>query len=192
MLEVTTLIQGRLAGHRRRVIQDSGQRRAAVLIPLYAEGGETFVLFTKRTQIVEHHKGEISFPGGAVDPDDPDLLSAALRETNEELGIPSDQIRILGTLDDVTSAVSGFIITPFVGWIPHPYPFKVNPDEISEILTAPLSVFRDPHNLRVVVYERGRERKDILFYHHGKYEIWGVTARILKGMIDLVFAGESA
>ncbi len=190
MLEVTTLIERRLAVHHRRIIEDAGRRRSAVLVPLYADGGETFVLFTKRTETVEHHKGQISFPGGAVDSQDPDLLATALRETNEELGIPSDRIRVLGALDDASVLASGFVITPFVGVIPYPYPITVSPDEISEIVTVPLQAFREPQSLRVEVVERGGDRFNVYFYRFGSNEIWGVTARIMKGMVDLVFAGD--
>ncbi len=186
------MMQRRLAAHHRRVIEDAGLRRAAVLVPLYADGGETFVLFTKRTETVEHHKGQISFPGGAVDSQDPDLLATALRETNEELGITSDRIRVLGTLDDASALVSGFVITPFVGVIPYPYPLTASPHEISEIVTVPLRAFREPKSLRVEVVERGGDRMNTYFYRFGGHEIWGVTARIIKGMVDLVFAEDPA
>jgi len=190
MIEITTLVQRRLAGHQRHVIEEAGHRRAAVLVPLYGEGQEAFVLFTKRTETVEHHKGQISFPGGAVDLRDADLLATALRETNEELGISPEQVRVLGALDDVQALVSGFVITPFVGVIPHPYPFIASPDEISEILIIPLRVFRDPHSLRVEGVQHAGEQVNRYFYRFGDHEIWGVTARIMKGMVDLVFAGE--
>ncbi len=186
------LIQQRLRDYRRRVIEDPGQRRAAVLVPLYTVADEPYVLLTRRTETVEHHKGQISFPGGAADIADQDLLTTALRETQEELGLPLGEIHILGALDDVRAAVSGFVITPFVGTIPYPSPLQVSAAEISEIVTVPLRTFRDPGNLRVE--ERGTvgERVQIYFYQHGTDEIWGVTARIIKEMIDLVFGGEPA
>lgn len=192
MSDVTTLIGRRLEKRTRRVVDDPSQRRAAVLVPLYTVGEEVFVLFTKRTETVEHHKGQISFPGGVADAQDPDLLTTALRETREELGIPSDQVQILGVLDDVSTYVSGFVITPFVGIIPHPYPLRVNANEISEVLTVPLRAFRDATKLRIEERDRAGERVKVYFYQYGAHEIWGATARIMKEMIDAAFEGESA
>lgn len=186
--DLLALIQTRLAGRRRRTIQDPQTRRAAVLIPLYLAGGETRVLFTRRTETVEHHKGQISFPGGGEDEGDTGPLETALREMEEELGIPREQVRILGGLDDVYTFVSGFVITPFVGVIPPPLALRVNPQEIAEVLSVPLAVFRDPSRVRVE--ERARatgERVQLYFYDHGPHEIWGATARIMKDFIDAVF-----
>lgn len=189
MLDLPALIERRLAAHKRHLDPTTG-RRAAVLIPVSQNGDEQFVLLTRRTETVEHHKGQISFPGGAVEPGDPDLLSTAIRETREELGIPPDQIRILGVLDDVNSRTSGFVITPFVGQIPHNYPLTVSRAEIAEVLVVPLATFRDPRNLRVETVQRGGEQAEIFFYHYHRYEIWGLTAQIMKRMVDIVFAAD--
>lgn len=191
MTDLGPLIHRRLANRARRTLADRGPRRAAVLIPLFTERGEPRVLFTRRTEMVEHHKGQISFPGGATDPQDPDAPGTALRETEEELGIPRDRVQVLGVLDDLLATVSGFIITPVVGIIPHPFPLRVNDAEIAEVFAVPLGVFRDPSRLRVEQRERGGERIDVYFYTHGPHEIWGVTARIMKSFIDAVFEEDS-
>lgn len=191
MTDLAPLIYRRLADRTRRTLADPGPRRAAVLIPLFAERGELRVLFTRRTETVEHHKGQISFPGGAADRQDPDAPATALRETEEELGIPRDRVHVLGVLDDLLAAVSGFIITPVVGTIPYPFPLRVNEAEIAEVFAVPLGVFRDPARLRVEQRERGGERIDVYFYTHGPHEIWGVTARIMKSFIDAVFGERS-
>ena len=94
---------------------------------------------------------------------------------------------MLGALDDVNATVSGFLITPFAGIIPHSFPFRVNAAEIAEVLSVPLSVFRDPSGMRVERRERAGRRIDVYFYTYGAYEIWGVTARIMKSFIDTVF-----
>jgi len=190
MNELIGLVRRRLSERRRRVIDDPRMRRAAVLLPLYEDRGEGYVLFTRRTDTVEHHKGQISFPGGSEDASDAGPLATALREMEEELGIAPDQIEILGALDDVYTVVSGFVITPFVGVIPHPTPLRVNPHEIAEVLTVPLSTFRDPGRLRVEEREREGERIKVYFYHHGRHEIWGATGRIMKGFVDAVFGAE--
>lgn len=198
MTDLAALIRRRLANRTRRTLPDPAPRRAAVLIPLFAERGETRVLFTRRTETVEHHKGQISFPGGAADRQDPDAPATALRETEEELGIPKDRVQVLGVLDDLLATVSGFIITPVVGIIPHPFPLRVNEAEIAEVFAVPLEVFQDPSRMRVEQRElprslrafggeRGGDRIDVYFYTYGPHEIWGVTARIMKSFIDAVF-----
>ena len=190
MTALAGLIRQKLARRTRRTIGVAGLTRAAVLIPLLAQDETPRVLFTRRTDTVQHHKGQISFPGGATEQGDVDALATALRETEEEVGIPRDIVEVLGALDDVRATVSGFLITPFVGIIPDPAPLRINTAEIAEVLTVPLSVFRDPSRLRVERRERGGQQVDVYFYTHGRYEIWGVTARIMKSFIDSVF-GES-
>ena len=95
---------------------------AGVLIPMYEKDGEHFVIFTLRTETVEHHKGQISFPGGAFNPGDENLLDTALRESFEEIGLFPSDVEVMGELDDQVT-VSNFRITPFVGFIPYPYTF---------------------------------------------------------------------
>ena len=105
----------------RRVLPPEGMTIAAVLVPLFSVEGKRHVLLTKRSQAVEHHKGEISFPGGKLDPDDADLLSCALRETDEEVGIKPSDVRIIGELDDFYTVATRYVVAPFVGVIPYPY-----------------------------------------------------------------------
>lgn len=190
--EFEGLIRRRLGERQRREWPDSQWRRAAVLVPLYATEQGPYVLFTKRTDTVEHHKGQISFPGGAADSGDTNTLSTALRETHEELGIAPHDVKVLGALDDVPTVVSGFIVTPYVGVIPHPYPLRVNPVEIAEVLFVPLDVFKDATKMRVEERDRDGERVKVYFYYHGSHEIWGATARIMKGFMDAVFGEEAA
>lgn len=164
--------------------EGGGLRRAAVLVPLYQADGETFLLLTRRTQMVEHHKGQIAFPGGAADEGE-DLLQTALRETFEEIGIPPEQVEILGRLPDTEVTVSGFRVTPYVGVIPHPYPFRLNAEEIEDLVSVPLAAFRDPANLRVEQREwaPGRRTK-VYYYTYEGQTIWGATARIIKDLVD--------
>ncbi len=190
LTDLARQVRTRLARRTRRTIVAPELRRAAVLLPLHEQRGEPHVLFTRRTETVETHKGQISFPGGAADTGDVDAQSTALRETEEEMGIPPTQIEVLGVLDDLPTTVSGFVVAPVVGLIPYPFPFRINSAEIAEVLTVPLRVFRDPSQLRLEQREREGMRIDVYFYRYEKHEIWGVTARIMKGFVDAVF-GES-
>ncbi len=185
-------IRNILSQRERQTIAFSDARltAAAVIVPLYEKGGEYHILFTKRTEKVESHKGQISFPGGARQPEDPSLEDTALRETFEEVGVHPQDVEILGELDKMGTISSNFLITPFVAIIPYPYEFAVNRDEIEELVEVPLSALLDKGNYReeFQVYE-GRPYQ-ASFYHYKDKVIWGATARILKQFLDLVFAEE--
>jgi 8-oxo-dGTP pyrophosphatase MutT (NUDIX family) len=160
---------------------------AAVLLPLYRKQGEYHILLTKRTQKVEHHKGQISFPGGARQEDDKGLVDTALRETFEEIGVNPEDVEILGELDNMGTLTSNYLVTPFIGIIPYPYELRVNPDEIDELVEVPLSALRDERNHREEVYViEGIKFKATMFDYRG-HVIWGATARILEQFLDLLF-----
>ena len=146
-------IRAALAGRRRLEIAERAGYPAAVTLLLYEDGGEYHVILTARTSKVEHHKNEVSFPGGARDPGDLDALATALRETDEEIGVRPEDVEVLGALDDLVT-VSKFRVTPFVGVIPFPYEFRPNPHEVAEILQVPVSHLLDAANH----FEEERER----------------------------------
>lgn len=175
-----------LAAHRPSSVDNPALRRAAVLVPLYQQEGEIWLLLTRRTDLVAVHKGQISFPGGAVEPGDADAREAALRETWEELGIRPEDVEVLGQLDDVTTVVSGFVIRPYVGRIPHPYDLRPAQEEIAEIIPAPLGFFLDPRNLRTEPREREGRRELVYFYDYGPHVVWGATARILHRFTSIL------
>jgi len=157
---------------------------AAVLLLLYEKQGEPHVLLTRRTNYVEHHKGETSFPGGAFDAEDGDLLTTALRETEEEIGVRPQDVEVLGRLDDIVT-ITDFLVSPFVGLLPSPdYQFVANAHEVAELVEVPLHHLMDERNLeRTMRLLRGRV-VPILTYHYGDHRIWGATARILKRFLD--------
>jgi 8-oxo-dGTP pyrophosphatase MutT (NUDIX family) len=160
---------------------------AAVLMPLFQDETGYKVLFTKRTNKVEHHKGQISFPGGTVENQDRSLEDTALRETFEEIGLLRDDIHVLGQLDDTSTVVSDFIVHPFVGEIPYPYDFAINPKEVDRIITVPFEVFLFDH----LPYKRDRaEIEDYVYegtsYYYDGDIIWGATARIMENFINIV------
>jgi len=160
-------------------------RPAAVLIPLYVREKALWTLFTKRTDMVEHHKGQISFPGGGRSGRDASLWETAIRETEEEIGVPRSSVRILGSLPPLET-VTDFEISPFVGAIPYPVSFVPHAGEVESIIEVPMAYLLDP----MVVEERAVKWKgrDVmtLVYHYRGHAIWGATARILTDLLAVM------
>ncbi len=184
----------RLRDHLRRVLPSltkqltgiTSERRAGVLLIFYPKNGEAHILFTKRSQEVAEHKGEISFPGGAYDTQDKTILQTALRESREELGLNVNEFEILGELDDVYVPPTRFLITPFVAFMNQPPKPKPSLLEISEVLEIPASELLNPSIFREEVREAAGMKRQLQFYSYGQYVIWGATARILRQFLDLV------
>jgi 8-oxo-dGTP pyrophosphatase MutT (NUDIX family) len=175
-----------LEARQRRVLSPDGMTVAAVLVPLFRADGRRHVLLTKRSQAVEHHKGEISFPGGKLDPDDADLLSCALREADEEVGIAPGDVRVIGELDEFYTVASRYVVAPFVGTIPYPYEFRPSGREIAELLEVPLEVFFDPAYKSEDIWTFQGQSVPMVSYNWQGHVIWGATARILKHFAELV------
>ncbi len=160
---------------------------AAILILVYDRDGEAHVLFTERTHQVEHHKGQISFPGGAIDDGDDRLETTALRETSEEIGVQPDDVEIVGQLDDMLT-ISNFLVTPYVGILNtnSDYPFVVNRHEVEQVVQVPLVHLMDEKNMELEV--RQHKGKEVLVpaYTYENHRIWGATARMLRQLLDLI------
>ena len=176
-------------------LEDAGKdRRAAVLVPLYEANGDLHIILTKRTDKVDHHKGEISFPGGGVDATDGDLTFTALRESREEIGLLSEHVRIVGQLDDTVTR-TGFHISAIVGVIDprySPYTWLPQPFEVAEVLEVPVSHLADPRNAIEVPRNFNGDlvlTEGFLFRDH---TIWGATARILKNFLDVCYGAAPA
>jgi len=176
-----------LASLQRQVVTKEGYRPSAVLIPIYENKNEHYIVLTKRTHDVMYHKGQISFPGGAQDTADDDLTATALREAFEEIGVRPEDVEILGTLDDQSTYTSKFVITPFVGAIPYPYRFKVNRKEVEELIEAPLSALLKPGCFSPETQDEEGRTYPWGHYICGNHKITGITARILKQLLDSVF-----
>jgi 8-oxo-dGTP pyrophosphatase MutT (NUDIX family) len=166
-------------------VGDGPLRTAAVLIPLYVRDRALWTLFTKRTDTVEHHKGQISFPGGGQHPEDANLWVTATRETEEEIGVPQKSVRLLGALPKMVT-VTDFEVWPFVGAIPYPVEFRPEAAEVESIIEVPLSYLLDP----MIVEERairwkGRDVKTLVYHYRG-HAIWGATARILADFLEVL------
>jgi 8-oxo-dGTP pyrophosphatase MutT (NUDIX family) len=186
-MEMRENIRRALEGLERRIIPQGTRTQAAVLVPLFQKGGRYHVLFTKRTDRVKHHKGEISFPGGVADEGDEDVEATALRETFEEIGLPEKHVEILGKLDDAITISSAHLITPVVAEIAYPYRFSINEEEIEELIEIPLEAFLDENRWKEETYLNGD--KKVLSYRL-EYEgriIWGATARIMRQFLDILF-----
>jgi 8-oxo-dGTP pyrophosphatase MutT (NUDIX family) len=166
---------------------DATRRQAAVLLPLFKNASDYHLLFTKRTETLRHHRGQISFPGGSFEPTDGDLVTTALRESYEEVGIQPEHVIILGRLDDLSTFSTNFTISPFVGLIPHPYPFRPNPVEVATVFDVPVSALADPAVGRSYLRTRddGATIEDYEFHVNGEV-IWGATARIIRHFLSVI------
>jgi 8-oxo-dGTP pyrophosphatase MutT (NUDIX family) len=182
---VVALTRERLAARERRVVVGGPLIKAAVLVPI-VDRGEPFLVFAKRTDRVGTHRGQISFPGGRVDPSDAGFLEAALRESEEEIGLPRTAVEPLGPLDDTETVATQFIITPWVGFVRAPVAWQPDGHEIDKVIEVPLAALRDDANLRVEYRERGGVMHEILFWDYQGETIWGATARILKQYLDVL------
>jgi 8-oxo-dGTP pyrophosphatase MutT (NUDIX family) len=175
-------IRERLSSRSRRSLEaKDGLRRAGVLVPLFVREAALWILFTRRTESVEHHRGQISFPGGAEEPGDETLWHTALRESEEELGIRPGDALALGRLSPLVT-VTNFYVEPFVAAIPQPYVFRPAEAEIAEVLEVPLAALLDPAALERRALP-GRE-EPVLFYHYGEKVIWGATARMVEELLE--------
>jgi 8-oxo-dGTP pyrophosphatase MutT (NUDIX family) len=150
-------------------------RRAAVLLVLFDRGGEAHVLLTKRSDSVPAHPGQISLPGGVIEPGDASPRDAALRETEEEVGIPPDALRVIGELDDVSTMVSGFIVRPVVAVAAGPLAPVASDTEVARILEVPVADV-----LRADAALPAEPAPLALRYPLAGEDVWGATARILR------------
>jgi 8-oxo-dGTP pyrophosphatase MutT (NUDIX family) len=184
-----------LAGYRPGRIEPGGRPLAGVLLLLYDDPeDETHLLFTKRTELVEYHKGEICFPGGHHEPADQDLFATAVRETFEEVGILPAHVERIGRLDDIVSRGSNFVISPFVGFltVAAPYHYQHARHEVDEILEIPLAHLLDDTNAGVELRHLDGVEVEMPFYRFHDHVIWGATARILSQFLGLLSLSASS
>lgn len=176
-------LASKLASRERHTLPPAERGRAGVLIALYGDGPDFRVLYTVRTERVEHHKGEISFPGGAYDPKDETLVQTALREAFEEIGVHTRDVSIVGLLDDLVT-ISQFTVTPVVARVErHPYEFAPYQPEVDLLLQVPLSHLADPANR--AAHPRPHS-VPAPAYRFGEHLIWGATARMTTHFLDIL------
>ena len=180
-METKELIQNYLASLKPKTMTSGYIREAAVLMPVLKWENEYCFLLTRRTEEVQTHKGQISFPGGMREGTE-DLVKTALRETYEEVGIEEDRVEVLGRFHDYVS-IHGYRVTPFAGFLHEPFEIQPQVTEVAEVLKVPLSTFTDPAMLRIEKSPYPNESQ-VYFYSYGRHEIWGLTARIIKEFMD--------
>jgi 8-oxo-dGTP pyrophosphatase MutT (NUDIX family) len=164
-----------------RLAADRPLRPAAVLVPLVERGAGLSVILTRRSARLRNHAGQVAFPGGRVDPTDPSLAAAALREAEEEIGLPRDRVAIVGRLD-THETVTRFAVTPFVGHVAPGFRPRSEPAEVEEVFEVPLAFLLDPRNLQVHARRWQGSTRRYYAIPYGPHYIWGATARILKSL----------
>jgi 8-oxo-dGTP pyrophosphatase MutT (NUDIX family) len=161
------------------------RRPAAVLVPLVMRPTGIEVLLTRRTPHLSAHAGQVSFPGGSVEADDPDAVATALRETEEEVGLPRSHVDVVGRLDLFLTG-TGFAITPIVGLVSVPFPLKPEPSEVAETFEVPLDFILDPANRERRSGERNGRLRHFFVYAYRGHEVWGATAAILVNLTEIL------
>jgi 8-oxo-dGTP pyrophosphatase MutT (NUDIX family) len=162
-------------------------RAAGVLVPVMEGRNGLDLILTKRSSALRHHPGQIAFPGGKQDEGDADVIAAALREAREEIGLPLDQVTLLGVLP-THETVTSFLMTPVVGLITGPFTPIAEPGEVDEVFRVPLAHVTDPAMYSVQSRRWRGQKRHYFTVPYGPYYIWGATARILRGLADRMSA----
>jgi 8-oxo-dGTP pyrophosphatase MutT (NUDIX family) len=159
-----------------------GRIDAAVLVPLYVSGGELHAVFTRRREDLRRHPGEISFPGGRQDDDETDLRLTALREAEEEIGLPARAVELVGALQPTPTIATNYAVYPFVGLIEPGRAWQPSTNEVAEVMEVPLSALRAGYERRRLLRRGVPFRTDV--YVIGEDVIWGATARMVGDLLD--------
>lgn len=180
--------QKQLAPHPRHLTPppDKVPRQSAVLIPLLAYREEVHLLLTVRTTTLNHHGGEVSFPGGAMELGDADLFQTALREAQEEIGLEPDAVTLLGQLTDLYIPPSNNLVHPFVGWLADVALLQANPLEVERIFCVPLRFLLNIENRQQEQWKLHGQTLSVPFYRVNGDKIWGATAMMLGELLVLV------
>ena len=157
---------------------------AAVLVPVFSKEGAPHVLMTRRRDDLRLHPGQISFPGGRIDPADVDAQAAALREAEEEIGLAPADVEVLGRLGEALVVTSGFRLTPWVGVVPYPYPYVAQPDEVAGLVELSVAELLAPGSHRIGTREAFGMVHEVHTFDVGGEVVWGASARILHELLD--------
>ena len=170
-----------------RELPDDGSPRGAVIVPIFEKNSELYMLFTKRTENLSTHKGQISFPGGKRDETDKTLFDCALRETWEEIGIKANKIKLLGELDQIKTTGSNVLLSPFVCVLDYPFTLAINKNEVDEIIEVPVKELFNEENWDVKkVMVANIKELHIYYFFYRDWSIWGATGRILHFLTKII------
>jgi 8-oxo-dGTP pyrophosphatase MutT (NUDIX family) len=158
---------------------------AGVLIPIVERASDLSVLFTERSPDLKHHAGQISFPGGRMEPGDLDIRWTALRETQEEIGIAPDRIEVIGSLEPLPT-ITGYVVTPVVGLVTGDLRLKIDPIEVAGVFEVPLEFLLDERNQRHSTRDFEGVQVPVLEYQFESYRIWGATASMVRSLSNLL------
>ena len=159
---------------------------AGVLIPVLDSPADGLsVLLTQRSAELKHHAGQISFPGGRMEPEDRDIAFTALRETSEEVGIGSEHVTVVGYLPSMPT-ISGYAVTPIVGMVAAAAILEVDRNEVEFAFEVPLSFLLEPHNRRMVQRDLHGRSISMVEFHYKQHRIWGATAMMLIEFINII------
>ncbi|MBI3941795.1 MAG: CoA pyrophosphatase [Chloroflexi bacterium] len=181
-----------IPGFRRALAQKQGwepayiPRHGAVLLLLYPRNGELYLVLTRRSNTVATHKGQISLPGGAYESGDANYIETALRETQEELGVPRDKVHVLGELTPLYIPPSQYQIHPVVGYIEKPPAFQVSTGEVAEILEITLAYLLSGNCRQEEDWEFEGQRSPVPFFNALGHKVWGATAMVLAEFVEMV------
>jgi len=167
---------------------DAVTRAAAVLVPIVQRDGELHLVFIRRSDSVESHRGQVAFPGGRVDPTDTTLLHTALREAHEEVGIEPHLVDVLGGFPTMSTVSSGMRVAPFVGVLSRPVDYRIQEIEVAEVFEVPLSALADARYRGQYEWRRDKDRPSSNFpaiFYSGQ-TIWGLTLRITENLLELM------
>ncbi|HEV3363055.1 MAG TPA: CoA pyrophosphatase [Acidimicrobiia bacterium] len=165
----------------------SDVQAAAVLVPLFESDGETRVVLTRRPDTMPSHRGDVAFPGGKVHPGiDATLRDAALREAEEEIGLPRSAVEVVAELDTISTVTSRFLVAPFVGVLAAPPELRPDPREVERVFDVALSELMGEGVHRVEQWGTGVLTREVHIFELEDETVWGLTARILSGFLTLI------
>jgi 8-oxo-dGTP pyrophosphatase MutT (NUDIX family) len=171
-----------------RPVAGAATREAAVLVPIIRRADDLNIVYIRRSDLVESHRGQVAFPGGRVDPVDTTLLDTALREAQEEVGIEPEVVDVLGGFPTMSTVSSGMLVAPFVGVLTRPVEFRVDPIEVAEVFEVPLRVLADARYRGMYEWRRDQRRPSSHYpaiFYSGQ-TIWGLTLRITETLLEIM------
>ena len=170
-----------------RSLIEQGLTPAGVLMPLLLDASRETLVLTRRADTLKHHQGQVSFPGGSLEASDSSITDAALRETEEEIGIVRTRVSIIGYLP-TQPTITGFAVTPVVGRIDGPVEFTRDPVEVAEVFEVPLAFLFEGDNMGVSERLIGDVSIPVYEWHYANQHIWGATAAMVKQLVDLTIS----